>query len=949
MTSDIISQFRDEMAKRGILTDVDIIPDANLHRFHVRGDSNGSSNGWYILFIDGVPSGAFGCWKRNISETWCSKSKESMTPAEWQTHVSRITECKRQSELTFKQRHDVAAREANKIWALATEENASEHDYLRCKNAKSYGLRILTKNVTYDVYPEERDRDGKKIIHKVYKNTLLIPCYNANNELVNLERIYFDKKENKFQKRGLTGGKRTSTFYMLGEVADPQGTIYICEGYSSTASVYESTKCPSVVSFNCGNLPNVIKLLRLKYPQSRLVIIADDDKWHDDPKIRCAGLRAAKKACTDIKNATFLLPNFGVLGLSEENLAELKPTDVNDLFALLLANRLNRTAALDIVRQQLTINLDEEIMAENTKEEKPKSAEVLLQLIDAGEFEFFHDESQDPFCKYPSQKSNVYEVRRINDRQFKSYLSFIYRKAEGKTIGEAALKEVLSELEGRSLHDRNSKQKKVFLRAGELNGKIYVDLCDDKWQVIEISSSGWQILDSKNVPIRFERSQHALPLPDPNSAKTGDISKLWGIVNIPEDDRILVLAYILECYRCTTAFPILLLLGLQDSGKSATQITLRSLIDPSSSNLRTAPRKVDDLVTEAGSNWLVSYNNVSSLSDEMHDDFCCIATGSGFATRKYYTNTQQIVVNIARPVVINGIFNFIRRPDLLDRAIILELDSIDESKRKTDEQLSKAVQENLPAIFRGLLDLFVKVLGLLPNVTLDRKPRMADFALLGVAVEKALELSDGTFINRYRSNRADAKDSILDSSPVMLALVEFIEQQENKFWRGRPSELLDELTKFKDPSIHTAWPKTPRAMGGELRRYTAPLYGAGIQVINEAKTSGKKNREGNIYQITKMSAHRIYDEKTSPQCPPSPHNDAKPNDHGASEDGGCVDLDVDIAAKSTTKSTRSPHTNKSVSLCNNNTSKEDVDIVGVVDFKTDHRKLVASEDDSILI
>ncbi len=48
-----------------------------------------------------------------------------------------------------------------------------------------------------------------------------------------------------------------------------------------------------------------------------------------------------------------------------------------------------------------------------------------LQRIDQSSFEFFYDERQRTFCKYLSQKPNVYETRRINDKQFKNYLSYI--------------------------------------------------------------------------------------------------------------------------------------------------------------------------------------------------------------------------------------------------------------------------------------------------------------------------------------------------------------------------------------------------------------------------------------------------------------------------------------------------------------------------------------------
>ncbi len=906
-----------------------------------------STDARYKFFSDGVASGYFKCWKCGIEGDFCSKQEHEVSPEKWQAHIKRIAECKCQNKQETQQKHIEAATLARAIFEVATEEDASDHPYLQLKHARNYGLRVLTSE----------DANTKKA--NCYPGTLLIPAHDSNNKLVNLERIYHGKKANKFEKRPLCGGQRIGAYSMLGNVTEPVDIILIAEGYSTAATLHEATGYPTAVTFNCGNIPHVAKVLSKKYPQARLVIIADDDKWHDDPKLRHAGLKAAKKTSGSIKNAKYVLPDFSVLEWPDEKLAESKPTDMNDLFVLLLAQGLDRTAALDTVRQQIQQHFDEVIMTEDVKEKKvsqqsgkdepPKAAEVLLQLVDEGEFEFFHDDHQDAFCKYPSQKSNVYEARRLNDSKFKSYLSFIYRQEAGKTIGEASLKEAIAEMEGRALHDKSSKKEKVFIRVGELNEKIYIDLCNDKWEAIEVSPTGWKILNSKDVPVRFERSQHSLPLPDPSSVDSGDISKLWDIVNIPEDNQILVLAYILECFRNTTAFPILVLLGLQDSGKSATQNTLRSLIDPSSSNLRTAPRKVDDLVTEAASNWLVSYNNVSGISDEMHDDFCCIATGSGFATRKFYTNTQQIVINIARPVVINGIFNFIRRPDLLDRAIILELDSIDESKRKTDAELNKAMHTNLPIIFRGLLDLLVRVLTELPNVTLDKQPRMADFALLGVATERALGLERGSFIKCYRANRADAKENILDSSPVMLALVEFIDMQPNKSWRDTPTKLLEALTKLKEPSIHTLWPKSAQAMGAELRRYFASLKGVGIEVINESKLSGRKNREGNIYRISRIPVAKSDDAKRSPQCPPSPHSNTEPNNHGASERLDSVDMGVDIMESMPAMSTRSPHSKNLANPRGIDVSERQVDIVDIVDFKTDHTTLQAPNDDSVAV
>ena len=62
--------FHSAMAEHGLATKQKLIADGKLHRFHVEGDQKGSSNGYYTLHLDGRPAGVFGCWRRDIKETW---------------------------------------------------------------------------------------------------------------------------------------------------------------------------------------------------------------------------------------------------------------------------------------------------------------------------------------------------------------------------------------------------------------------------------------------------------------------------------------------------------------------------------------------------------------------------------------------------------------------------------------------------------------------------------------------------------------------------------------------------------------------------------------------------------------------------------------------------------------------------------------------------------------
>ena len=107
------------------------------------------------------------------------------------------------------------------------------------------------------------------------------------------------------------------------------------------------------------------------------------------------------------------------------------------------------------------------------------------------------------------------------------------------------------------------------------------------------------------------------PLPFP--ADKGDINLLWRSINVEDTDRVLVLAYLLECWRPDTPFPVLEIVGQQGSGKSETQEFLRRLIDPNRVNLRGAPKNAEDIFVGAGNSWLVSLNNLSGLTPAQQD------------------------------------------------------------------------------------------------------------------------------------------------------------------------------------------------------------------------------------------------------------------------------------------------------------------------------------------
>ncbi|HCJ4238960.1 TPA: hypothetical protein NR240_000472 [Legionella pneumophila] len=336
-------QFHDFLAANGHPLDSGINHDSS--KFHYFKCPHGSStDARYKFYSDGIPSGYFKCWHCGIEDDFCSKQRHEVSTQEWLSHKERLESERQKNEAETQMRHAQVAELAKAVFSVANEEKASKHGYLQLKKVKNFGLRVIT------LEDENTQKAG------CYKDTLLVPCYNSDGDLVNLERIYFDQKESKFQKRPLIGGQRNGAYYLIGEISQDTDTILIGEGAATAFTAYEATNLPIAITFNCNNLVNVAKILRKKYPEAKLIIIADDDKWHENPHIRDAGLKAAQKVCACIKGSTYILPDFSVLKLTDEELKKLRPTDINDLYTHLLSTGLDKTEVLNIINQQIVVS-----------------------------------------------------------------------------------------------------------------------------------------------------------------------------------------------------------------------------------------------------------------------------------------------------------------------------------------------------------------------------------------------------------------------------------------------------------------------------------------------------------------------------------------------------------------------------------------------------------------
>lgn len=460
-------------------------------------------------------------------------------------------------------------------------------------------------------------------------------------------------------------------------------------------------------------------------------------------------------------------------------------------------------------------------------DERESQASAIVKFVEA-RVELFHDENRDVYARLRSTG----EVWRIGSRAFKDWLAAGFYKAHRKVARDQSVREAISTLEGIGRHTGKAQQ--VFVRVGQSKTHYFLDLCEPgNTRCIEIDRNGWRVLKRAEVPfVRFESMQQ---LPEP--ARGGDIGNLWPLVNVPEDVRLLVVAWLIECMRPDTPFPVLEFIGEQGSAKSSTQAALRRILDPNACDLRASPKTPEDVFVAGGANWLVSYENISHLSAPMQDALCVLATGGGFAKRKLYSDADEVVIRVKRPVILNGIAAAITAQDLIDRTISIETPVIRDRREATS--LTQALERDHAAILGGLLDIMVVALAHLDGIQIpaDERPRLIEFAKLGMAVAKAAGRLESEFLEVFNRRRDEAISRTIEASPVATALIAYIEKYPSGT-RDTAEGIMRAVDHLRPLGAGDAWPRTPKGFADAMRRAAPPLRQFGIEVHSLPKQGG---------------------------------------------------------------------------------------------------------------
>lgn len=461
---------------------------------------------------------------------------------------------------------------------------------------------------------------------------------------------------------------------------------------------------------------------------------------------------------------------------------------------------------------------------------KQSAASVLVNIA-LEKYELGVSEKDLPFG-IPKTGPKIVKMLRGTKGSLRAELAKEYFNKTGKAAPQQALADALMVLEGMA---QDLEPTTLHMRVAEAEGAHWYDLGDKTGHAIRITGTGWETVE--RAPVLFKRTAltAAAPEPDPN----GTIEELLNLTNAKKEDRPLLVAAMVATFFEDMAHPVVTFSGEQGTGKSTNATRVTQIIDPSSVPLRQAPKDETAWTTAASGSWVVTVDNLSSISPWFSDALCRAVTGDGDVKRALYTDGDLSVFSFRRCIILTGIDLSGLKGDLTERLLRVELERIDSTNRRSERAMLKEYEDSRPRILGALLNLTSAVIRELGSVEMKSSLRLADFHQLIATLDKVL----GTKAeDRYRDQfRAMSADS-LSADPFVAQLMESITGE----FDGTAAQILqyveDQARKNSTTAFWNkpkAWPSSGKTVTGILTRNAPALRECGWYVNGEGTTREK--------------------------------------------------------------------------------------------------------------
>src|SRR5258706_2741760 len=250
-----------------------------------------------------------------------------------------------------------------------------------------------------------------------------------------------------------------------------------------------------------------------------------------------------------------------------------------------------------------------------TDSKRQTQAEVLLDIAKTKRIQLFKTPDGEAYVRLPVESH--WETYRLSDSAVKDWLIYEYRRQANGVPNKTAMEQTIEALGADARFD--SPTQEVHLRLAWQDDVLYLDLHNERQEVVRITEDGWDVVG--DAPVLFRQPPAMLPLPTP--VHGGSLDRLKPFLNLPNDDEDrawkLTAAWLIGTLHPTGPYPLLALHGEKGSAKTTTARYLRAIIDPASADAPAQPRDAENLTLTAQQNWIVSFDNMASMPRWLSD------------------------------------------------------------------------------------------------------------------------------------------------------------------------------------------------------------------------------------------------------------------------------------------------------------------------------------------
>jgi hypothetical protein len=514
-----------------------------------------------------------------------------------------------------------------------------------------------------------------------------------------------------------------------------------------------------------------------------------------------------------------------------------------------------------------------------SSDNKRSVAEKLIDLISQNSNTFFKDQYDVPFARI--HNADHHEIVRVGSDKFKRYIGRLYYENENKVANTEALTNAVQVLQAKAEYRGDTIP--LSLRVASLNGDIFYDLTNEKWQCVRITRECWQLLDEALTPMFMRYNQTSQVQPD-NNYDYEIFDRFLQLTNLKkEEDRILLKVYIVSLFIPNIQHVILQVHGEKGGAKSMLETLIKELVDPAKPKLLSTHKDRMEFIQQLAHNYLAYYDNLKYIPGWLSDEVCRAVTGSGSSKRKLYSDDDDIVYEYRRCLGFNGINVILTEPDALDRSITIEQDRIEDENRRQEEEIVAKFLEIRPKLLAYIFDTLVKTLQIKPTIELKQIPRMTDFAIWGEAIARAMGYKNLEFIKIYYGNIGKQNVEAIENNALGQAIARLVsswyQPERPSIWYTSTSTLLEKLNRIAlEHNINTGsktWPRAANSLTRKLKTILSNLReGLGFDISITRNTTGKHKGVSSV-KIWKIS---------SPSSPSSPEQNQARNHDQNGED-----------------------------------------------------------------